>query len=168
MRPGVTSVGADPHLENHIDAFIPALVDGRAECGKRSSWRRNEENEVLTAWNQNTNEYKHKPTDTYNIPTYTCIYLGIDTYAIKYLAWRGRLERHGVNGMDATPFLVRNILNTEKLERSVCVRIRHILQPLQGRLEVFSAQLAVCAIGRREAETGYPIRVIIYDKMDKL
>ncbi len=79
---------------------------------------------------------------------------------------RGRLERHGVNSLDATPFLVRNIHSTEKLERSVC--IRHILQPQQGRLEVFTAQLAVGAVGRRDAETGYPIRVIINDKMDKL
>ncbi len=31
-----TSVGAYSHLENQIDASIPALVDGRAECGKRS------------------------------------------------------------------------------------------------------------------------------------
>jgi hypothetical protein len=31
---GATSVGTDPHLENQIDASIPALVDGRAECGQ--------------------------------------------------------------------------------------------------------------------------------------
>jgi hypothetical protein len=92
--------------------------------------------------------------------------MSIPTYAIKYLAWRGLLERHGMNRLDATPFLERNIHSTEKLERSV--RIRHILQPPQGRLEVFTAQLAVCAIRRRKAETGYPIRVIIDDKMDKL
>ena len=63
-----TSVGADPHLENQVDASIPALVDGRAECGKRSSivrWRRNEENEVLTASNRNINEYIHIHIDTY-------------------------------------------------------------------------------------------------------
>ena len=87
-------------------------------------------------------------------------------HAINYLARRGLLERHGVNGLVATPFPVRNIHSAEKLERSV--RIRHIFQPQQGRLEVFTAQLAVGAVGRREAETGYPIRVIIDDKMDKL
>ncbi len=72
-----------------------------------------------------------------------------------------------MNGLDATPFLVRNIHSTEKLDKR-SVRILHILQPPQGLLEVFTAQLAVCAIGRREAETGYPIRVVIDDKMDKL
>jgi hypothetical protein len=61
---------------------------------------------------------------------------------------------------------VVNIHSTEKLERSA--RIRHILQPRQGRLEVLTPQLAVGAIGRREAETGYPLRVIIDDEMDKL
>jgi hypothetical protein len=89
----------------------------------------------------------------------------IPTYAINYLAGRGCLERHGVNSLDATPFLVRNIHSTEKLERSVC--IRHILQQPQGRLEVFTAQLAVGAVGRREDETGYPIRVIINNKMHR-
>ena len=108
-----------------------------------------------------TNTYIYK-----TIPTYTCIYMRIPTYAIRYLAWRGLLERRGVNGLDSTPFLVRNIHCTEKLERSV--RIRHIFQPPQGRLEVFTAQLLVRAVGRREAETGYPIRVIIDEKMDEL
>jgi hypothetical protein len=42
------------------------------------------------------------------------------------------------------------------------------LQQPQGSLEVFTAQLAVGAVGRREAETGYPIRVITNVKMDKL
>ena len=90
----------------------------------------------------------------------------IHLYTVIYLAGRGRLERHGVNSLDATPFLVRNIHSTEKLEGSV--GIRHNVQPPQGRLEVFTAQLAVGAVGRREAETGYPIRVIIDDKMDNL
>ena len=90
----------------------------------------------------------------------------IHTHAINYLAWRGLLERHGVDCLAATPFLVVNIHSTEKLERSA--RIRHILQPRQGRLEVLTAQLAVGAVGRREAETGYPLRVIIDDEMDKL
>ncbi len=90
----------------------------------------------------------------------------IPTSAIQYLAWRGLLERRGVYGLDSTPFLVRNIRCTEKLERSI--RIQHIFQPPQGRLEVFTVQLLVRAVGRREAETGYPIRVIINEKMDKL
>ena len=90
----------------------------------------------------------------------------IHTHAINYLAWRGRLDRHGVHCLAAAPFLVVNIHSTEKLERSA--RIRHILQPRQGRLEVLTAQLAVGAVGRREAETGYPLRVIIDDEMDKL
>ena len=90
----------------------------------------------------------------------------IHAHAINNLAWRVLLERHGVNCLAATPFLVMNAHSTEQLERSV--RIRHIFQPLQGQLEVFTAQLAVGAIGRREAETGYPIWVIIDNKMDKL
>jgi hypothetical protein len=100
------------------------------------------------------------------IHTDTCTYMHIHTHAINYLAWRGLLERLGVDCLAATPCLVVNIHSTEKLERSA--RIRHILQPRQGRLEVLTPQLAVGAVGRREAETGYPLRVIIDDEMDKL
>ena len=67
----------------------------------------------------------------------------IHTHAINYLAWRGRLERHGVDCLAAAPFLVVNMHSTEKLQRSA--RIRHILQPRQGPLEVLTAQLAVGA-----------------------
>ncbi len=33
---------------------------------------------------------------------------------------------------------------------------------------MFTVQLAVGAVGRKELETGYPIRVIIDDKMEQL
>jgi hypothetical protein len=52
-----------------------------------------------------------------------------------------------------------NIHRTEQLERSV--RAFHVLQPQQGRVEVFTEQLSVGAVRRREVETGYPIGVII-------
>jgi hypothetical protein len=42
------------------------------------------------------------------------------------------------------------------------------LQPLQGQPEVFTVQLAVGLVGRKELETGYPIRVIIDDKTEGL
>ncbi len=78
-----TSVGADPHLENQIDASIPALVDGLTECGKRSSIvrrRRNEKNDVLRVWNQNTDAHKHIHADTECIPTDTFIYMHIHIF----------------------------------------------------------------------------------------
>jgi hypothetical protein len=88
----------------------------------------------------------------------------IHAHAINYLVWHGLLELSGVNGLAATPFLVINVHRTEQLQRSVS--IWQVQQQQQGSLEVFMAQLAVCAVGRRELETGYPIRVIIDDKMD--
>jgi hypothetical protein len=58
------------------------------------------------------------------------------------------LERHSVNGLASTPFLVINVHSTEQLESSAS--FRHILQPQKGWLKVFLAQLAVAAVGRRE------------------
>ncbi len=90
----------------------------------------------------------------------------IHAHAIKYLALSRLLERRGVNCLAVTPFLVINVHITEQLQMSV--RVWQVLQPPQGRLEVFTAQLAVGAVGRRELETGFPIRVIIDENMDKL
>jgi len=88
---GATIVGADPHLENQIDASIPALINGRVECGKRSTIvgrRRNEKNEVLRAWNQ-TCRYKDN-TYRYMHDTYRYMHIHAHTYARNQLpcvAW---------------------------------------------------------------------------------
>jgi hypothetical protein len=67
--------------------------------------------------------------------------MSIHALAINYSVRRGLLERHGVNCLATTPIIVTNVHRTEQLERSVC--IRNILQPLQGWVEEFTAQLAV-------------------------
>ena len=80
-------VGADSHLENQVDTAIPALLNGRTECGERSvivRRRRNEKNEVLGASNQNViSEYYDIQINTYGytgMPAYTYRYMQIFTY----------------------------------------------------------------------------------------
>jgi hypothetical protein len=83
-----------------------------------------------------------------------------------YHANGGLLERHSVDGLAATPVLVMNVDGTEQLQSSV--RLWHLLQPPQRRVEVFAAQLAMGAVGRKKLETVYPVRVIIDDETDNL
>ena len=75
-------VGADSHLENQVDTAIPALLNGRTECGERSvivRRRRNEKNEVLGASNQNViSEYIQIHANTY-------VYIRICTYTEEYM-----------------------------------------------------------------------------------
>jgi hypothetical protein len=106
------------------------------------------------------------------IHSYKCIYIQILTYtsiytssAIYHSSFRLR-KRDSVDCLHTQPILVANVDSREELDGRFDVR--NGVQPVQDRVEFFSAEMAVQAVRRGEAESSDPIRVIIKDKMYQL
>jgi hypothetical protein len=178
--------------ESEIDASVPTVIDSWTVVRWTTTivrWRRNE-HDVILRQGQATGtaskyvmEYIHTYTYIYihihqfnyiyiDIHANTCIYIHIHVYtyiyiccAIYHSSLRPR-ERDSVYCLHTQPILVANVDGREELEGRF--NVRNGFQPVKDRVEFFSAEMAVLAVGKGEAERSDPIWVIIQDKMHQL